>query len=51
MLWHAENVKTTWDASYQCCIVRKVIRKESTAGGRFDFFLDSDMMYRMDDLI
>ena len=32
---------TTWDTLHQSCFVRKVISKEVTAGGRFDFFLDS----------
>ena len=26
---------------HRCYIMRKAIRKEVTAGGRFDFFLDS----------
>ena len=27
------------------CILRKVVSKEVTAGGRFDFFLDSENRY------
>ena len=38
VLWHGENGGTTWEASHQCCIMRKVIHKEVGAGGRFDFF-------------
>ena len=41
VLCHGENGGTTWDTSYQGCIMRKVISKEVTAGGRFDLFLDS----------
>ena len=29
------------ETSHQGCIMRKVISKEVTAGGRFDLFLDS----------
>ena len=38
VVWHEENGGTIWEPSHRCCIVRKVIRKEVTAGGRFDFF-------------
>ena len=41
VIWHGENVKTRWDASYRYCIARKVICNEFTAGGRSEFFLDS----------
>ena len=34
-------IRTIWETSHRCCIMRKVIHKEVTAGGRFDFFLDS----------
>ena len=27
--------------SQRCCIARKVMGKEVTTGGRFDFFMDS----------
>ena len=33
VILHGENVKTTWDASYRYCIVKKAIRNESIAGG------------------
>ena len=42
VIWHGENVKTRWDASYRYCIARKVICNEFTAGGRSEFFLDSE---------
>ena len=29
-------------SSHQCCVMREVICKEITTGGRFDSFLDSD---------
>ena len=35
-----ENGRKIWGTSYQCCIMRKVIRKE-VAARRFVFFLDS----------
>ena len=38
---HGENGGTTWQTSHRGCIMRKVISKEVTAGGRFDLFLDS----------
>ena len=38
---HGENGGTTPETSHQFCIMRKVISKKVTAGGRFDFFLDS----------
>ena len=31
----------TWEISLLGCIMRKVVGKAFTAGGRFDFFLDS----------
>ena len=39
VLCHGEN-GATWDTSHRGCIMRKVIGKEVTVGGRFDFFLD-----------
>ena len=35
------NGGATWETSHRGCILRKVVSKEVTAGGRFDFFLDS----------
>ena len=32
-----ENGRATWKTSHRGCIMRKVISKEVTAGGRFDF--------------
>ena len=40
-IWHGENTRTIWEASHRCCITRKVIHKEVTAGGRCDFIVDS----------
>ena len=36
-----ENGGATWETSHRGCMMRKVVSKEFTAGGRFDFFLDS----------
>ena len=41
VLCHGENGGATWETSHRGCIMRKVESKEVTAGGRFDFFLDS----------
>ena len=41
VLFHGENGRATWETSYQGCIIRKVVSKEFTAGGKFDLFLDS----------
>ena len=41
VLCHGENGGATCETSHQGCIMRKVISKAVTAGGRFDFFLDS----------
>ena len=38
---HGENGGATWQTSHRGCIMRKVVSKEVTAGGRFYFFLDS----------
>ena len=38
---HEENGEAKFETSNRCCIVRMVIRKEVTTGGRFNFFLDS----------
>ena len=38
VIWHEENIGTIWETSHRCCLMRKVIKKEVTAGGRFDFF-------------
>ena len=39
---HGENGLAAWETSHRGCIMRKGLCKEVTAGGRFDFFLDSD---------
>ena len=44
VLCHGENGGATCETSHQGCIMRKVISKAVTAGGRFDFFLDSDAL-------
>ena len=41
VLCYEENGGATWETSHRGCIMRKVVSKEVTAGGRFDFFLDS----------
>ena len=41
VIWHEENTGTIWEISHQCCIMRKVIHKEVTTGGRFDIILDT----------
>ena len=38
VLYNGENGGATWEASHRGFIMRKVISKEVTAGGRFDFF-------------
>ena len=40
VIWGEENIGAIWKTSHRRCILRKAIRKEVTAGGRFDFFLD-----------
>ena len=35
--WHEENIGTIWETSHRCCIMRKVVHKDVTTGGRFDF--------------
>ena len=41
VLCYGETGGLTWETSHQGCIMRKVVSKEVTARGRFDFFLDS----------
>ena len=41
VMWYEANIGIIWETSDRCCIRRKVIHKEVTAGGRFDLFLDS----------
>ena len=41
VLCHGESGRATWETSHRGCIMRKVTSKEVTAGGSFDFFLDS----------
>ena len=38
VLCHGDNGGATWDTSHRGSIMRKVVRKAVTAGGRFDFF-------------
>ena len=42
VIWHEENIGTIWETSRRCCIVRRVIREQVAAGGRFDFCLYSE---------
>ena len=44
VIWHEKNIGTMWETSHRYCIMRKVIHKEVTAGGRFDSFLDSSLI-------
>ena len=44
VIWHEENIGTIWETYHRCCIMRRVIRKKVTVGGRFDFFLDSGLL-------
>ena len=39
---HEENGGTTPETLHWYCIMRKVISKKDTSGGRFDLFLDSE---------
>ena len=48
VLCHGENGRATWETSHRDCIIRKVTSKEFTAGGSFDFFLDSSPFYLSD---
>ena len=41
LIQHEDTSGTTRETSHQCCIMRKAMRKEVGAGGRFDIFLDS----------
>jgi len=43
VILHGENEGIIWEASHQCCIMWRVMRKEVTARGKFEFFLDSDL--------
>ena len=42
VICHGENGWTGWETSHRGCIMRMVISKEVTAGGRCDIFLDSE---------
>ena len=44
VLWQGENGGTTRETSHQGCIMRTVVSKAVTAGGRLDFFLDSGFL-------
>ena len=39
--WPWGQLRDNMRTSHRYCIIRKVICKEATAGGRFDSFLDS----------
>ena len=41
VLCHGENRGATWETSHRGCLMGKVVSKSVTAGGRFEFFLDS----------
>ena len=41
VLCHGDNGGATWETSHRGCILRKVVSKAVTAGGRLDLFLDS----------
>ena len=47
VLCHGEDGGATRETSHQSCIMRKVVSKEVTAGGRFDFFwtLDNSILF------
>ena len=38
VIWHEKSGGTTWNTSYRCCILRKVVSKEVAIEGRFHFF-------------
>ena len=42
MLCHGENGGATWQTSHRGCLMRKLVSKAVTAGGRFVSFLDSE---------
>ena len=46
VLWHGEDRGTALETLHRCCVMRKVIRREVVARGRFDFFLRSETSYR-----
>ena len=48
VLCHGENGGATWETSRRGCIMRKVVSKQVTAGGRFDFFLDSKLFITLE---
>ena len=41
VLCQGENGGTTWETSHRGCLMRTAVSKVVTAGGSFDFFLDS----------
>ena len=41
VLWHGENRGATWSTSHLGCIMKKVVSKKVTPGGRLYLFLDS----------
>ena len=45
VLFHGENGGAPWQTSHQGCIIQKVVSKAVTAGGRFDFFLESALLH------
>ena len=44
VILYEENIGPQWETSRQCCVMRKVICKEVTAGRRFNFLLDSVLL-------
>ena len=39
VIWHGGgNIETPREGSFQCCLARKVIRKEVATGGTLGFF-------------
>ena len=44
MLCYGENGGATWETLHWGCVMRKVVGKEVTAGGMFDFVLDSEFL-------
>ena len=45
VLCHGENGVAPWQTLHRGCIIRKVVSKAVTAGGTFDFFLDSALSH------
>ena len=45
VLCHEEKGGGTWETLDRGYMMRKVVSKEGTAGGRFEFFLDSAIKF------